>query len=233
MASKDILSWALSDVRDWVVATEPVQYGQDSNYLGLYREHLGLDDTHDQHVLDFGCGFGFDALCYARMANQVSIADIVAQNLLAAERVLEAFGYEPVNKVLVSSVPPFFGGLDLNISVFHASGVLHHTPHIREILLEAADTALLPGGEIRLMLYTNHLFRMMTGADPGPIDSDVTDHEMFRKYVRKCDAVGFYADWYSRERLEHRIGDFLKIESYDYLRPDNGNCVVRLMKVKT
>ena len=93
---------------------------------------------------------------------------------------------------------------------------MHHTPRFREILQRAADV-LAPGGEIRLMLYSDRGWTEKTGTPAPPIDADVTTHEMFPTFVAGFDGVGFYADWYNREKLEHRVGDFLTVESCEYI----------------
>lgn len=224
VATSELLQMTPMMVRDWVRITWNDQYGQPSNFDGGYRRHLGLDDTRNKRVMDFGCGFGFDALSYARTGNQVILADIVDNNLAAANAVLRSEGYEAERLLPVSFDWPFFEYRHPGIDVFHASGVLHHTPHAPGILERAAEI-LAPGGEMRLMLYTNHLFRIATGEDPGDLFSDVTEHPAFARYVRFCDAVGDYADWYTKDRLGACLPEGWLVAKWHYLRPDRGYAV--------
>lgn len=62
-----------------------------------------------------------------------------------------------------------------------------------------------------------------------PFDSDVTEHPLFRKFLRAFDRVGHHADWYSRESLEWRFGDLIKITMYEYITNDDRYCVARMI----
>jgi SAM-dependent methyltransferase len=223
ISSAEIVGMSIEAIGSWVDEIWDAQYGQPSNFDGGYRRHLGLDSTTEKVVMDFGCGFGFDALSYARTGNEVILADIREDNLAAASMVLRSKGFELVSRFLFSLEPPFEPD-GPRFDVFHASGVLHHTPYAPEIMTWAAR-CLNPVGEMRLMLYTDHMFRIATGEDPGDVASDVAEHPAFRRFVRFCDAVGDYADWYSFERLKSRLPTGWYIASWDYLRPDRGNAI--------
>jgi len=210
------------EVREWVELTWPKQYGEPSNWRGLYRSWLGLDNTHDRTVLDFGCGFGFDALSYARTGNEVLLADIVHGNLMAATRVLMAHGYLPSEIVQLNAVPGDFhcDGFD----IFHASGVLHHMPAeaARRVLYNARVFAN-DEAEARLMLYTDHLWMQATKTPTPPIDFEMDTHPAFLDFVRFCDAVGFHAEWYNEERMQWLVeGTGWKLLVWEYIRQDNG-----------
>src|SRR5260221_14609522 len=119
-----------------------------------------------------------------------------------------------------------------SFDVFHANGVLHHTPHAREILAEAVKLLRL-GGEMRLMLYTNHLVKVATGQTPEEIDHARPSEQaaLWATYTRFCDAVGNYADWYDAPKLERLIAGLpLELVAWDYLRPDNGYAVAILKR---
>jgi len=201
------------------------QYSQPSSWEDRYRKFLKLDTTHNKTIMDFGCGFGMDALSYAIHRNKVILADVIPSNLIVATNCLFSQKCAPEAAILATIEAPFFQSDPIDI--FHASGVLHHTPYVREILQRAAGV-LKEAGEIRLMLYTDNLWRIATRTEPGPIEQDVRHHPMFQHYVRFCDAVGGYSDWYSREKIEYRFGDFLEITFFDYLREDKGYCVCHL-----
>ncbi len=200
------------------------------NFRNRWRELSGVDSLRGKHVLDFGCGFGIESLQFARNGNRVSLADILPSNLALAERILKLHGFSPLEVVQATNEFPFFS-LRNSLDVFYSHGVLHHTPKIREILKRACEL-LAPGGEIRLMLYSDEAWKIATGAGLPPVSEEVTSHPSFFKYVRFFDSYGEYADWYNREKLESRFGDFLTINSVDYFTRD-GRFLMTTMVPKT
>ncbi len=188
-----------------------------------HADFFNFADTEGKHVLDFGCGHGLDALRYAWAGNEVSLADIRHDNIDAACALLKAHGHKPHSRILVWDEWPFFMTLK-SIDVFHANGVLHHTPHARAILQRAA-MKLTPDGEIRLMLYSDKAWRQFAGGNP-PRD-DTADHPNFATFVRAMDAVGHYADWYDAEKVEARFGDFLDIVRCEYINDHHLGVVLR------
>jgi SAM-dependent methyltransferase len=203
--SAEFLTWNDTRVRAFIREFEATRYGDWRNAGNLWRSTLGLDTTHGKRILDYGCGFGIEALQFCKSGNEVVLSDIHLTNVEAAKRVLRISGYEPAEP----------GKVD----IFYSNGVLHHTPHIREILKEAVKN-LNPGGEIRLLLYSDRAWTIKTGSVLPPIEADVTEHPCFPVYVRAMDAVGEYADWYNREKLEMRVGDFLEVLDFNYITPN-------------
>ena len=170
--------------------------------------------------MDFGCGFGLEALQFARMKNKVILADIVRENIWVAQRTLSVYNYFPYAKYVIPTNVPFFSDLDYLIDIFYANGVLHHTPKAREILSEVRDY-LSEEGEVRLMLYSDRGWKWATKTDPGSIYDDVTKHPLYPRFVRRFDSVGNYADWYNREKIEYRFGDMYEIKRLDYITKKN------------
>jgi 2-polyprenyl-3-methyl-5-hydroxy-6-metoxy-1,4-benzoquinol methylase len=198
---------------DLVKNFEHVRYTGWRNYGNLWREKLGLDSTHEKHVLDFGCGVGIEALQFAKAGNSVSLYDISKSNIELATRILWLHGYSP-KTVMTSNMPvpdlSPFGEID----VFYANGVLHHTPAIREIL-EQAHNVLSKDGEVRLMLYSDVAWKKY-----GECDQE--------KFVRMMDQVGHYADWYTSEKLQNTVDGFFSVNSFDYITDDDRYCVAIL-----
>lgn len=166
-----------------------------------WRETLGLDDTHGKKVLDFGCGFGIEALQFLKAGNEVTIADINVDTLMLAKRVLGIYGYD-VKTLLIENDYPFVDTKQ-KFDIFYSNGVLHHTPKAGEIC-ERAFELLKDGGEIRLMLYS----------DKG---KEFTD-SIGQDFVRYFDSVGFYADWYNEDKLRRLARGFFK---FSYITKDN------------
>jgi len=212
------------DLRTLAARIERARYDGMQNYKGLWRSTLGLDDTHDKDVLDFGCGLGVEALQYAKAGNRVMLADISIYNLAAAEAMFRAHGHEPDALVHVQGQPPFFDCECFDI--FHASGVLHHTPWARDIVAHALGY-LRAGGEVRLMLYSDEAWRLHVGDDPP---DDTAAHPAFDAWVRRMDPVGFYADWYDRDKIERTFGDMLELRRFSYLCPNRQYCAAVLVK---
>jgi SAM-dependent methyltransferase len=101
--------------------------------------------------------------------------------------------------------------------VVHASGVVHHIPDPVPVV-EAMAGWLAPGGELRLMLYTDVCWRLVTGTEPP---EDVTGHPLRERYVREMDQVGEWADWYSPQRLVDRFGKWFELEDAQYISPNS------------
>jgi SAM-dependent methyltransferase len=184
------------------------------NWNGLWRDLLGLDELQDLDVLDFGCGTGVEAVQLAGK-NRVQLADIASSNLALASRVLRLSGHEPAAVWDVTGAWPFLGAPDASIDVFHASGVLHHIPWARDIM-RRAHQLLRPGGQVRLMLYSDNAWRWKPGGEPP---DDVAAHPDGPAFARHWDQVGEYADWYDRDRLEKRFGDLFEVERCEYMCP--------------
>jgi SAM-dependent methyltransferase len=217
----DLLALPADDLRRVVERMRAVRYGGWRNYLGLWRDVLGLDSTTGKDVIDFGCGVGAEALELALAGNWVALADIAADNVMLSARVLQIHSDQlthmsKIDVFLVSDEPPFIDCPPARFDVFHCSGVLHHIPWARQVM-ERAHELLRPGGEARLLLYSDEGWRVATGTEPP---DDVTTHPGFERFVRYFDQVGDYADWYSRVRLEERFGDLFDITSCEYLTPN-------------
>lgn len=190
-----------AEIKDTILRTEHYRYDGFDNHENKWREAEQLDTTHGKTVIDFGCGMGLEALQYAKAGNDVILADIAEANVCYAKKALEVCGYgdRVVETVVVDGSYPFFECRPYD--VFHSCGVLHHTPEAGNILRRAAEL-LLPDGECRVMLYSEHLW-------PNARDAnlDVTTQPGFMGFVRGRDGVGKYADWYNREKMEKVLTD--------------------------
>ena len=200
------------------------------NYQNKWRELLRLDSTSNKVIMDFGCGMGIESLEFAKWNNQIILADINIENILLAERVMRLHGYAPIEKLAVGEKEPFFLVPAKKIDVFYANGVLHHTPLIREILQRAVKM-LSPNGEIRLMLYSDKGWTIATGKPAPAPDSDVTKQPEFQKFAAYFDGVGYYANWFNKERLNYFVGDFLSIQNIEYITKDE-RYLVAVLKQK-
>lgn len=131
-----------------------------------------MDTTHGQHVIDYGCGFGIEALQFAKTGNRVTLFDLTEEGLEVAQRVLSIHGYEA--EATMGTLP--------DADIFYANGSLHHTPELPRILAEA------PCPEARVMVYSDRAYASKRDHNEG--------------FVRAMDEVGDHADWYTPESLQ-------------------------------
>lgn len=192
---------------------EYCRYHSWRNAGGAWRREMGLDDLAGKKVLDYGCGAGIEALQYARRGNQVSIADINTGSLALATRVLSVEDCRPVHAWLVSPEPPFIPAAPGSFDVVVMNGVLHHIPDPVPVVREVARW-LPPGGEFRVMVYTDRGWRAATGTEPP---EDVAGHPKRTEFVRWGDRVGDWADWYDESRLARRFGEWFTVERFTYI----------------
>lgn len=190
----------------------------------LWRTHMGLDSVTGKRILDYGCGMGIESVQYARSGNRVVIADINEDTVLLAARVMNLYGLERVWQFVIDMEFPFLALDEGEFDMIVMNGVLHHiedpVPVVREM-----HRWLAPGGELRVLVYTDRGWRMATGTEPP---EDVTDHPERETFVRWGDAVGDWADWYDRDRLEQRFGEWFTVREWHYVTPDDRYAVAIL-----
>lgn len=224
----DLLAMGDDELRATIAEANRVRYASWRNHGNQWVNVLGLVATTGKDVLDYGCGVGAESLVYAQAGNRVTVADIVEANVKLAARVFAVNGYK-AGTALISGWPPYTDLPAASFDVVHCSGVLHHIPWARETVEHFAHL-LRPGGEVRLMLYSDEGWRLATGTDPP---DDVSAHPLFDQFVHYFDAVGIYADWYDEARLKTRFGDLFTVERFSYLTANRRYCaaVLRLKEV--
>lgn len=186
--------------------------------IGMWRNRdhtleafMNLDNVKGKTVMDFGCGFGLDGVAFGLHGAQVVLADTHPKLLLVAQTTLGvAVGLAPKKLVIVRPQYPFF---EYNIDLFWSFGVLHHMPYAGDIL-KSACKQLNPDGEIRIAVYSDKRWREMMGEEPPEVTAA---HPRFMEYVRKCDTVGLYADWYDEPKLTKLVEGFGKVVECKYL----------------
>lgn len=216
-SSVDLAALPDDVLRGFIDKMRRARYGGWRNAGGVWRTGLGLDELTDLDVLDYGCGFGLEAAELSR-ANRVTIADISPDNLVLALRVIRLCGGDPVGALLISEHYPFVAAPDASFDEIHCVGVLHHSREPIAVLRRFAEL-LRPGGQVRALLYGPGMWRQVIREDAEPPE-DPSTHPRFAAYVRHCDLVGDYADWYSPERLAARAAGLLDVEAARYYDGD-------------
>ena len=106
--------------------------------------------------------------------------------------------------------------------------MLHHTPKIREIL-KFVIPKMSENGIARLMLYSDRGFLKYINSDLPDYREDITNSRYFKKMYKHFDTVGNYADWYSKEKIQHRLVGLYEVVQFEYITDDDRFCFVDLI----
>ena len=215
MSPLEVLSCDKEALGQWVFRTEGQHWAQPRARSIRLASHM--DETQNRTVLDFGCGFGFDALVYAQHGNHVSLLDISPLNLAVARSVMRSRDYEPSSLHLAGLRS--LALQDEHFDVIHANGVLHHIEDAAGTL-RGLKRHLNEDGEIRAMVYSDDAWRFATKTEPD-YNMPTKEHPLFMQFVRTMDASGFYAEWYSEAKMTALAAESgLRLERYEKLEPD-------------
>ena len=193
-----------------------IQQAVRNRYSGWrnWREHwtnllTQWDTTQGKRILDYGCGIGLEGLILAKR-NEVMLADISEANLMVAGRAFMVNGHALPETHLISEKPPFLKPAPADLDIILCLGVLHHIPK-PEPVVEAMASWLKPGGELRLMVYSREAFVIATGNEPRR-EQPVEKSPFFETYWQTWDAIGGYADWYDKQKLIVRFGEWFAVK---------------------
>ena len=111
-------------------------------------------------VLEIGCGIGTDSVNFVRNGANLTIVELSSESLAIAKKRLALEGLkanfvngnaEELNQLL----PP-----DKKFDLIYSFGVIHHTPY-PERVVSAIAGRLKPDGELRLMVYARHSWKVL------------------------------------------------------------------------
>ncbi len=165
------------------------------------------DVTKGKRILDYGCGIGLEGLCLARN-NTVFCADISEGNLAVAERAFVLSGHDAPSLFPIMGRKPFIENPPGELDIILCLGVLHHIPDPVPVV-RAMHSWLKPGGELRLMVYSDHAWRFATKTPvpEGPVEKDPG----FENFWTHWDPIGGYADWYNGAKLADWFGEWFEV----------------------
>jgi SAM-dependent methyltransferase len=113
------------------------------------RDYVSFEQYTGRKVLEIGFGAGTDLCEFARNGADVTGVDITDAAMDLARRRLDVEGLTAtIGKYDGLSLPFADAGFDL----VYSWGVLHHTPYMEDLFVEA-HRVLRPGGTLMLMLY--------------------------------------------------------------------------------
>jgi len=188
-----------------------------AGWAGMWppREFCG----RGQHVVDFGCGTGVESLRWASNGARVTLIDICPGNLALAARSYTVVGLQgSINGMLLAGAEhPYFSAVN-PITVFLASGVLHHIPYAADLMRRVAKSTVDQGIAL-LLLYSDKAWEHY-GRD-------------FERFTARMDPVGNYATWYDAEKVVREFGDDWALEELTHLDESGikgAYIVVRLRK---
>jgi SAM-dependent methyltransferase len=167
-------------------------------------------DLAGAQVLDYGCGLGLEGKKYAEAGARVWLADVCADNVDLADRVLRLHGHPADDYwVIGEDEPPL-----VKFDVIHCVGVLHH---IRDPAptMELFHELLARDGELRLMVYSDLDWEQVTGATTAASH----DLGLRRKFIEAMDHGDVpWSDWYDFDALNELAGEAWFIERTVYLQ---------------
>jgi SAM-dependent methyltransferase len=173
-------------------------------YRLLYR-----DTVPGKRILDIGCGFGFDSLTFAELGAELTLVDIVEDNVRLVARVAGLLGLQ-VRTLYMEKVETL-AGLPDDFDVVMAIGSLHNAPEsvMRPEYQELARR-LRPGGRWWQFAYPKFRWER-EGRLPfdewGPrVDGPGTPWEEWLDVPRLLDFLAparfelvFYTEWHNRD----------------------------------
>ena len=131
--------------------------------VGFKRAIELIEDLETPRVMDYGSGVGFygHEMLRSHSGARVTFVDINASNLAVVERISNAVGFgSRADYIVVNDIRARDLQFSVNFDAVMSMGVLHHTPHAREIVARIA-TFMKPGAVFLALLYNRRYWKDM------------------------------------------------------------------------
>ena len=113
-------------------------------------------------VLEIGCGIGTDTMNFARAGAEVTAVDLSSESLSLARKRAEVFGlsdrikfYEANAEKLSDYIP------SQKYDLIYSFGVIHHSPHPKEIIKQIRENFSQTGTTLKLMVYYRYSWKVL------------------------------------------------------------------------
>jgi SAM-dependent methyltransferase len=113
-----------------------------------------------KEVLEIGCGIGTDSVNFTRNGANLTIVELSSESLAITKRRLEL---ENLQANFINGDAEELDQLlpaNKKFDLVYSFGVIHHTPH-PERVIRAITNRLKPGGELRMMVYARHSWKVL------------------------------------------------------------------------
>ena len=72
------------------------------------------------------------------------------------------------------------------------------------------------------MLYNEKMWQKATASPAPQCGDDITRHPRFYAFLRYCDPVGWYADFYTLDKVSAAVGHEFTVTAYHDIGPQAG-----------
>lgn len=157
-----------------------------ANLNAIIPYHFGFLEAKrysNKKVLEIGCGSGSDTIALAKAGAAVTALDISMAAVSMTSNRLRAEGIDGVEVVKYRGID-LKGFDDDSFDCVYSCGVLHHTPYMDDLIVEAYRV-LKKGGHLKLMVYNKEsvlYYYSIVYLRKYKMNSELSREELLSKY---------------------------------------------------
>lgn len=141
--------------REYFDEVEKRKYSVEPHIPGF----ANFSNWRGKDVLEIGCGIGTDSVNFVRNGANLTIVELSTESLALTKKRLALDHLQATfingNAEALDELLPAGKQFDL----IYSFGVIHHTPN-PERIIKAIGRRLKPGGELRIMVYARHSWKV-------------------------------------------------------------------------